>query len=305
MAYAFYDPSEYDKDTTMPTVPGAIEVPGLEARTGADWLLSPLDVDRAHTDKQLAMHLVNGAQMVQAKRTDLASSVGYRLNESLARMRAICLQALGRYSASQCALLPCGIHWPGKHGELWSGQLVQGARPYAYVEEQRKGNVTYTGIESARAWWTLRGGVVLPDCLTLSELPAYLTRQLARLVECQQSPTKVVYPPKPTVPPQECEVDGLQLLVQASPTLRLLCAIPGIGIELARTILDHYAVYPGMTVLDMLVQLSSPAGNWPYNWGKLRQQSLANALWVTNRSAVPVDNPKTEQDVIDEQTAIV
>lgn len=290
MAYAFYDPSEYDADTTMPIVPNAIERPNLERDTGSDWLLSPLDVDRAHTDKQLAMHLVNGAQMVQAKRTDLASSVGYRVNDSLARMRAICLQALGRYSASQCALLPCGIHWPGKGGELWSGQLVQGVRPYAYVEEQRKGNVTYTGIESAKAWWTLRGGVVLPDCLTLSELPAYLTRQLARLVECQQSPTKVVYPPKPTVPMQECEVDGLQLLVQASPTLKLLVAIPGIGIDLAQTIIMHYASEPGMTVLDMLANLSSPAGNHPRGWGKARQTNLANALWVKPRQPLTIDN---------------
>lgn len=296
MAYAFYDPSEYDKGSTMPVVPDAIEAPGLEQRTGADWLLSPFDLSRAHTDTQIALHLTNGAQLVQMKRLgDFPASVGYRLNDSLARMQRLTQRA------AQCALLVVGVYWPSGGSALWIGQVTRATnepyKPYAYIKPYSATQTNYQAVVSAYNYWSLRGGVCLWPCPNMSDVPQYLIDQLVRLVECQHLPAKVVYPPKPTVPMQECEVDGLQLLVQASPTLKLLVAIPGIGIDLAQTIIMHYASEPGMSVLDMLAQLSSPAGNWPAKWGKGRANNLANALWIKPR---PTDDKLKVVDHVDQ-----
>ncbi len=82
---------DYATEADMPEVMRKMaELPGLEAKTGADVMNSPLDVPLPSTNTLLQMHIKAGASLIQIKfGHDLISSIiDGRFKEAQARMVA-------------------------------------------------------------------------------------------------------------------------------------------------------------------------------------------------------------------------
>lgn len=213
----FIDPTEGDSDTRLPALPGAIVLPGLEQATGADLLLSPLDVP-ASTDTLLRKHVAAGALLVQRKSGgDLVHSVGDRLTSSLARMHTY----TGR---------------PAQRVLLCTGTLTCAPDGAALIDG-REAMGKFWAVSAALARWGDRGGVVctLPND---SLIPAWVEMRLKHLREYAGpgGELRQVYPPNdyPMDPP--ALDDPLQLPILVRDGRVILAQLTGIGPKLAERI---------------------------------------------------------------------
>lgn len=235
----FFDPTEYDTDTRLPPLPGAIALPGLEQATGADLLLSPLDAP-ASTDTLLRKHMAEGALLVQRKSgADLVHSIGDRLNSSLARMY-------------QWTWRPC------QHVLLCTGLLTCDADGGALIDG-RPTPGKFLPVVAALARWGDRGGVVcaLPgDAL----IPAWVEMRLKHLREYAEpgGELRYVYPPSdyPNDPP--AANDPLQLPILVRDGRVVLAQLAGIGPKLAERIWEASGHNLGWA-LALLTDVNSPA----------------------------------------------
>ncbi len=211
------------------------ELPGLEANTGADLMVSPDGLPFPRTDKFLQLHIDNGAKLVQIKfGHDLPSSiVDGRLNEALSRM-----QATGAM-ISQCCLLFIGLlgYDSGKGMVTINGQLTYGKRP-----------MTWYQVDCAIERWIDRGGSYNP--LSSGKLiPVRLSGIQDRVNEYAVGKiTKkiIIKPPvfTKTIEPTNPHLRKWKVAqkIEIQNDLRsLLCSIPGakIGPERADAIFDH------------------------------------------------------------------
>lgn len=205
----FADPTELRATSRLPAIPGLVECPDLEAHTGADLLVSPLENIPAATPTLIARHIAAGAVLVQRKSgLDLVHSLGERLNAALARMRETSAQA------GQCVL-------------LFAGQLDRAAGGLATVDG-RETSADYWAVRMALSAWTHRGGVV-EHLAGDHEIPEWCRRIEQHLREYRQRPLKLLYP-TPEYPPDPPDpLDPLQLLVPVRDGRLLLAAFRGIG----------------------------------------------------------------------------
>lgn len=120
-------------------------LPGLEALTGADVMISPNGMPTPRNDKMILSHIRGGAKLIQIKfGHDLASSiVDGRLEESLSRMLATGAMPW------QCLLLYVGlIGCDSASGKITiNGQLTYGKTP-----------MNWTWVRSNLDYWVSRGG---------------------------------------------------------------------------------------------------------------------------------------------------
>lgn len=279
--------------------PTATECKGLEDETGADVCLSgddkPLRNMRFVSDA-----LLNGvAVLVQVKvGNDLPASVGERLNDSLYKMQTF-LRSIGIPEAriqSMCVLVYTGYHL-SRADYLYTGELRQSnERPYIHAEKYEYTHTNALALETALTAWTYRGGVVWPCCPTAKELPAYLDRREKNLQNIVAEPIKHLFTSKEQIEKDTREVyGGLQLLVDPPPTVQFFARVmSGMGKELAQRAVKFYIEDQGLTVLDALVQMSSPAGNYFPGWGKGRAAKLAQALAITQTKQQAIDNKEED-----------
>ena len=233
------DPTEADSDTRLPSIPGAITWPGLEAMTGADLLLSALDAP-ASTETLIRKHITAGALLVQRKSgADLVHSLGDRLNSSLARMH----EAAPRRSA--------------QHVLLFTGRLTCDPDGQALID----GHDTmqkFWPVQAGLARWGDRGGVVetLPSD---AMIPAWVEMRLKHLKEyaTREGATKLVYPPNelPMDPP--APDDPLQLPIAVRDGRVVLAQLRGIGPKLAERIWEYTGRNLGWA-LTLLTDTGSP-----------------------------------------------
>jgi len=295
-----YTPSE-DRTTSTWLYPAATKWPtateckGLEEETGADVALSGC-AESLRNLRFVSEAMQAGASVLcQVKiGADLPASVGDRLNDSLLKMQSF-LRSIGIPEAkiqSMCVLVYTGYHMP-RADSLWIGELRQSnERPYIHAEKYEYNHINALALESALTAWTYRGGVVWPVCPTAKELPAYLDRREKNLHTVAVEPVKHLFASKEQIEKDTKEVyGGLQLLVDPPPTVQFFARVmSGMGKELAQRAVDYYIVKQGLTVLDALVQMSSPAGNYFPGWGKGRAAKLAQALAITPNKAQAIDN---------------
>lgn len=196
----FIDSSEYREGSTMPQVEGAIVVDGLEEFSGADALISPIDLP-ATKPALIREHIDAGAMLVQMKRGfDLASSVGLRLADSLIKMRGVAPIYCQR------VLLFVGTLTSDHDGRA----IIDGRR----VDENVPG-VNYQACQSSIDSWGERGGLPL-YCPRLSMLPDWLTRKEERLKKYIAEPKVYFYPEKPDLVEQDLaqQSTGLQIPIK-------------------------------------------------------------------------------------------
>jgi len=205
----FIDPTENSKGSLFPGFAGAQEVPFLEELTGADFMVS-LEPMPATTEKLVLEHIKRGALLVQRKSGgDIVSSVGTRLNMSLAKMRATGAMQ------SQCILL--------------------------YDVEFTDPVITHIDFEvehvlAAIYKWNSRGGVS-EFVIKASDIPAWIETKMRHMAEFKKEPVKYVYPDKPEI----TEIQGaLQLPVAVSDGRITLATFPKMGVKRANDLWSKY-----------------------------------------------------------------
>lgn len=196
-----------NKNSTLPALPNAIECTFLERETGADMLISvaPFPI---RTVALLHKHLDAGAILVQHKDTlDLVSSLGERLDDSIARM---CSVAFRQY---QRVLLPVGI-FAEHNGEL----VVNG----------HNSGVKWIQYQGAMSKWNKRGGVI-ENVDSARLIPAWCELQLKQLTELLANPVKPVYQHERMPDSAPMQDDPLQLCIPVKDARNVLVNIPGVG----------------------------------------------------------------------------
>lgn len=149
---SFIVPSELRKTSNLKKHISDVDykrLPGLEANTGADLMVSPDGLPLPYSDKLLQVHIDSGAKLIQVKfGHDLISSIiDGRLNEALARM-----QATGAM-INQCCLLFVGLlgHDTTRGLVTINGQLTYGTQPMKWIQ-----------VDAAIRRWIDRGGSYHP-----------------------------------------------------------------------------------------------------------------------------------------------
>lgn len=201
-------------------IEGAVRVKGLEAITGADMMLSRIRIP-PNNRALILKHVQAGALLVQCKiGDDLSSSIGDRLNESLARM----IECNARQA--QCVLLFIGVITCDIAGKA----LINGRKTHNEHD--------YRAVKRAMSKWTLRGGVV-QELSRESLLPDWCADQIKMLDECFEHPLKHIYQigTYPDSPP--VDDDPIQLPVRVKDGRLLLIQLPGLGIELVERVWNH------------------------------------------------------------------
>lgn len=239
----FVEPTEVTEQSRLPQLDGATVVNGLEAMTGADLVISPLDAPL--TKVLLREHNSAYALFVQRKSGhDLAHSVGPRLNSSLARMWEVAS------SQSQRVLLFVGT-LTEKDGEAW----IDG----------RATRMHYNAIAGALARWNDRGGVVeylandalIPDWATMRE------KQLREYIQ-PNGEIKWCWPEMPHLTEID-KNDPMQMPVQVRDGRVTLATLPGIGTEKAQDLWewggrDLWRIIHALTDYETLKATNKPRG---------------------------------------------
>jgi hypothetical protein len=236
----FIDPSELRETSNLkkyladlPHLP----LPDLEARTGADVMVSPSGLPRPVNDKLLAINIQQGAVLIQIKfGQDIASSiVDGRLVEALSRMLKSKAQT---WQAVLCFIGQLGYDNTQEMATI-DGQLSLTNPP-----------LTWKAVQSALMFWVKRGGSIdfpLPNGGCIPEYLATHQRQLDLIKEGKD--TRLIWPAKPAFYDEmESQADTTLLeqwkaaqKVERIEDIRvLLCAIPdaSIGPERATAILN-------------------------------------------------------------------
>lgn len=186
--------------TKFPVIDKAVIVNDLESWTGADLLISGLDMPCS----KLALvkeHIEAGAIIVQVKiGLDLAASVGYRLSDSLIRMREIAPRQ------AQRILLFVGTLACDHDGKA----IIDGRN----VEENVPG-VNFWAVQSSLDAWSERGGTVI-QLSRLSLLNEWVQRKETRLKKYLTDPIEYFYPEKPSLIENDLDMasDPLQIPIK-------------------------------------------------------------------------------------------
>ena len=203
-----------NSNSTLPPIPNAVECPFLERVTGADMMISiaPYPV---RTEALLLKHIESGAILVQHKDTmDVITSLGDRLDESIARM---CTIAFRQY---QRVLLTVGIFAEHNGGLVCNGHDT---------------GVKWVQYQGAMSKWGKRGGVI-ENLDKRSLIPQWCEMQVKHLNEMSGAGTvKQVYQRSrmPHDAPKQNENgefdDPLQLLIPVQDARNLLLSLPDCG----------------------------------------------------------------------------
>lgn len=212
----FIDSSETRSNSTMPHIESATIVDGLESYTGADFMISRLQMPST-TETLIDRHIENGALLIQRKHGhDLASSVSERLNHSLARMHK------AGAKQSQCILLFIGMLFADKDGN-------------ALIDKKMTVQKFWT-IQASISKWHDRGGVY-ESIPRASMIEQWCKMKLKHLGEYDKSKIKEVWATKQEVTQFD---DFLQVPVAVDDGRNLLVALPGIGPKAANALFDEF-----------------------------------------------------------------
>ena len=218
----FIEHSENREGSTMPHVDGSTIVTGMEAICGADAMVSTV----AFPPKSMPLiqrHADAGAVFVQIKRGgDLISSIGERMNASLAKMFEVKTKFAG-----QRVLLVTGMFCYDKHGGIQIGNVVNvGKTPF--IKWYNRGS-NWQSFMTAVRMWAFRGGVSVIGLPRNEDIAAWLIDAERDLKSFKDKPFKdiiqiVDFPDDPALPD-----DFLQLPRRVTDFRRVLAACPNIG----------------------------------------------------------------------------
>ena len=235
----FYDPNE---EHGKVDVEALAPLPGLEALTGADFLMTPSGVS-CYNETTIRLHLTKfRALLVQRKSgLDWTSSMGPRLAMSIDKMRIAPRQ-------TQRLLVVTGLFMPDAEGVAICGwpRMTKAGEVYARGQPQNGTRVLLKSLYTAQLEWQMRGGAFI----TLASNDDFLPF-LRRAEELLRAPVaRQIYDDRPIY---EDSDDPLQTIEVVRDARRTLCTLPHIGPTLARVCLAEWG-----NVSNCLMWLSSP-----------------------------------------------
>jgi ERCC4-type nuclease len=219
----FVDPSELKSDSKFARCKGIKEIepvllPGLEERTGADILISPVGLPDPANEFLLKMHLDQGALLVQLKFSfDLiASIIDGRCKASQAKMLAT------GANPSQVVLLFIGMAHREKPNKVLiePALMINGQQP-KYIIPAAK-NFTFEAYLKQRLLWAKRGGVF--ETSLEKELAVWI--ESAAEAAFNEPASKQVWKPK-------------QKLFMINDWRNILINLPDLGEKKAQDIYDY------------------------------------------------------------------
>lgn len=235
----FIVPSELRKTSNLLSCISDLDykiLPGLEALTGADVMISPKGMPFPRDDRMILSHIKGGAKLIQIKfGHDLPGSiVDGRLNEALSRMLST-----GAMSW-QCLMLFVGMIGRDDTKGLVTinGQLTYGKTPMKWEQ-----------VQAALNFWAERGGSIDFPLPTGRLIPLHFDlhqKHIDRFTSGDD--TRIVWPKAPIfyeeiepTSPLLKEWKIAQKIVIVDDLRPLLCTIPGakIGPERATAIFDY------------------------------------------------------------------
>jgi hypothetical protein len=187
-------------NTAFPHIENAVVVNKLEKMTGADMLISPLDISASKIGL-IREHLNNKAILVQVKLgVDLAASVGERLASSLVRMHEIAPTQAQRVL-------------------LFVGTLACDAEGHAIIDgrgvDQYVPGINYWSCQTSLDAWSERGGVVV-QLSRVGLLAEWCRRKEQRLKKYLSDPVEFFYPDKPNLLDKTVNNNPLQVPIKVS-----------------------------------------------------------------------------------------
>ncbi len=244
------DPSESRSTSKFNKLAAAIDadmldielifLPGLEKRTGADMILSPLDGPVPSTSVLLNFHLDAGASLIQIKFDHdlVASIIDGRFKEAQYRM----IEAGA--SPWQCVLLFIGFTSLDKQGHL----LINNQRPVDIIGGNAQHFDDMECIHYHKSLWQKRGGRF--ETILAKELPGWLEADLKSTLACQNEPEKLIYTHRIPMTREELVIGdspspiedkwlAAQKLTEIKGLRELLRGLPGINIARAQSIWQY------------------------------------------------------------------
>ncbi len=185
----------YETSKNMPDIK-YMELPGLEKRTGADMLNSPLNGPMPSTNILLQIHLKAGASLVQNKFDhDLVASIfDGRFKDSQYRMLAT------GAIPWQCVLLFVGFTSLNEQGEL----LINNSRPVDVIGGKARYFDDVKSIYYHKSLWQKRGGRF--ETMLARDMPGWLEADLKSTLTCQNEPEKLIYSHRVPISREELSV---------------------------------------------------------------------------------------------------
>lgn len=275
MIYA--DTSNYRLGSSIPHCDGELLTPRLEEFSGADYMLSAVDFEvtkRYHVQE----HLESGAVLIALKvGGDLLSSVGDRLKGHLVKMLSF------ECYPCQRGLLGVGYNLEVL-GQVYIGEQSASTANVFGIEAKKifKGGYTpnFMALNTSQLRWILSGGVIYPTVPRLADLPTALAALEREVIETHKDPSRYHFDTLTKVPDQpNPNKQSLQVLVAVPEGVNILAAMPGIG---AKRALEYYEFYSG-DLMVAIINLTSPDGNWPAQWGATRAKTLALAWGIEQK----------------------
>ncbi len=239
MTTLFIDPSELSSNSKWPQTIHSIPCDGLEALTGADFVLSKLPINPV---SNLDWHRENRSLFVQRK-------TGYdvfsfeQTNVEIARMKAVGL------SFQHCKILFIGRCYPDKTGLA----VIDGQKPH--------GEITYETFEKRIALMVGRG-IEFCHLPSVNELETWIKARVGAIQDMDNEPVKNVVA-KPFVSWQSEDEDIWQELrtpAKDSPEYSLVCGFDKLGPKRIKAAIqacqDNFFPVTGLNILKVLTQLN-------------------------------------------------
>ena len=216
----FYDPTEAREGTrlTSGVVQAGQSLPGLEHATGADLLVSPLDIHLDEldgslpADMALRAHCESGALIQRKSGMDLIGSIP-KLESIQVRMQEW---------STQVWLLVVGSFYCTSDGKL--------------TVDHYKTDFSYNSVMGALNWWQLRGGSLIQVCSEV-HVGAWIKLLVESLVKVAEHKERVVTP-KPVL--QRLLSDGWWEDDTKKAARMTLETFPGMGPHRADLVAEQY-----------------------------------------------------------------
>jgi hypothetical protein len=224
--FLFIDPDE-TKTTSLLTLPGSIKCPGLEASTGADFVVSSFE---ASPVEALPVHIMKGSSFVQRK-SGYDSLSFDTLKTSIARMKKRGIPY------SQSILLFIGEDIASSTHTI-NGQVGDDAL-FAIRDKKPYGDTTYLTFQKLLAKWVLRGGRV---CHLPSEdlVSIWAQAQLEALEDVLKEGNRDLYPPKKTVYLEPDNILQPLVEIEKEDWRYFLCSgLDGFGPKVAKSLYEY------------------------------------------------------------------
>lgn len=274
----FVDASELSRDSRMPQVPGAQVSDCLEAVSGADLMVSTLQMP-ATTETLVRKHAQGGAIFIQRKSGfDFVSSIlDERINVALARMLDI-----GTVHQYQRCVMATGFFMPETDGAILVGRPEISAEGNTYIHLRRyEPVIQYVSMATIRRRIAMRGGWLLP--LTCDrEIPGELHNMESDLEYLSAQPTKDLLD-LPNLPPDPPDPDDpLQRPVEVRDGRVVLAAFQGVGVGRATSL---YKTVKGYNKIGRPPERGFTEADW-------EPTTLQLLTWAAKSKANVYDFPK-------------